>query len=225
LDTTVVKQGRSFGIPETLLCAGTSAFLVALPHLHPEFSFVSLFALVPFFWQVSRVGFIQSLLLGALFGATYYLLTARITPAESPGTVLFCMTSVIVLFAVYSAAVSRIAKHVGINAGFFAILWLPVEHILECSSHLGGILLPSALSSSLLVRISFVFGVLMISFLAVLINALILMITLHLGRLLRSGARVSNCVKGFERSFMFLNEDSSPEYASCGVAIRAPPHG
>ena len=223
MDTTDVKREQGLGLPENLFCAGTSAFLVALPHIHPQYTVISLFALVPFLWRACRGGFIQSFLLGAVFGAVYCLLTARISLSESPATVLFCMTSVIIIFSVYSAAANRIAKHVGFSAVFFAIFWLPVEHALGSNSHLGKVFFSSDMSSSVLVRMGYVFGVLMISFLTVLINALILVVSSHLGRLLRPQATFSFHVKASERILPFFDEALPIGYALCNSGIRAPP--
>ncbi|MCK5602278.1 hypothetical protein KAR91_10425 [Candidatus Pacearchaeota archaeon] len=169
-----MKKDRSVHFFETFLCAGTSALLVAVPCLHPDYAFVSLFALVPFLWRAIRVGLIEALILGALFGTLFFFVTAQISVTETRSISLLYLSAVIIPFSIYSAAVNRIAKHIGFNVIFLAILWLPVEYASGYCPHLNSIFVFPDLDSSILVRISSLFGGLIVSFLIVLVNSLMI---------------------------------------------------
>lgn len=221
MEATDVTKDHSLRFLETFLYAGTSVLLVAAPRLHPDFSFISLFALVPFLWRAIHVNAIESLVLGASFGTMFYFVTAQFSQAGIPTIVFPYLTAVIVLLSLYGLAVNRIAKHIGINAIFLAVVWLPVEYVLGICTHLRGIFVFSDLDSPIVVRMNSLFGVLIVSFLIVLINTLILLISDRLARC--SWSRASHRAEDPEQVLAICKTNSIFEYPYCIPAVRPPP--
>lgn len=67
-------------------------------------------------------------------------------------------------------------------------MWLPLEHALSHYAHLGSIFTFSETDSTLLIRFGSLFGMLMVSFVVVLINSLILIVLKRVIQALRSHA-------------------------------------
>jgi len=170
------RRDSGFWLLESFLCAGSSALLIAFAHFHPDFWFVSLFALIPFLWRAIKVSLGESIILGALLATAYCFVAFRFESWAAPGTLLLKFTGLIVLFAFYASLVNRIKNHIGFNVIFIAALWLPLEYVLSHYASLGNLFTISANESSLLFRIGSLFGILMISFIIVLINSLILIV-------------------------------------------------
>jgi apolipoprotein N-acyltransferase len=164
---------------ENFLCAGSSALLVAVAQLHPEYWYASLFALIPFLWRVIRAGLPQAIVLGAMLATSYTFVALPAHAWVTPGAFVFQLLGLNLLFAFYAIVVNRIGKHIGFNAVFIAALWLPLEYALSHYAGLGSLFALSADESGLLVRIGSLFGMLMISFVVVLVNTVILIFLRH----------------------------------------------
>jgi hypothetical protein len=180
----MMKKGFIIRLLESFLCAGSSALLISAAHLYPEFWFVSLFALIPFLWRAIRVSLFESIILGGLLAASYCFVSFRVESWAAPGAFLFTLVGLIVLFALYGTVVNRIKKYIGFNVIFIAVLWLPVEYALSHYAGLGNLLALSTGESSLL--LGSLFGMLMISFVIVLVNSLILIILRQVAQVLFS---------------------------------------
>ena len=187
----MMKKGFIIRLLESFLCAGSSALLISVAHLYPEFWFVSLFALIPFLWRAIRVSLFESIILGGLLAASYSFVSFRFESWATPGAFLFTLVGLIVLFALYGTVVNRIKKYIGFNVIFIAVLWLPVEYALSHYAGLGNLFAQSTGESSLMLRIGSLFGMLMISFIIVLINSLILIILRQVAQVLLSRGTLS----------------------------------
>ncbi len=53
------------------ICAGTSALILSIAHIHPEYRLISLFALLPFLWRLNRANLLGSILLGVILAVCY----------------------------------------------------------------------------------------------------------------------------------------------------------
>lgn len=177
---------RLYSTIESFLYAGSSALLISVAHLYPEFWFVSLFALIPFLWRAIRVSLFESVILGGLLAASYCFVSFRPESWATPGTFLFTVVGLIALFALYGTIVNRIKKHLGFNIIFIAALWLPLEYALSHYAGLENLFAISADENTLPLRIGSLFGMLMISFIIVLINSLILVILRQVAQALLS---------------------------------------
>ncbi|MDH3892239.1 MAG: hypothetical protein OEV49_14270 [candidate division Zixibacteria bacterium] len=174
------EHSRRTDLPLSFLCAGSSALLIAVSHLYPEFWFVSLIALIPFLWRAVSVGLLESILLGVLLAASYCFVSFRLDSWATLGAFLFALGGLVVLFALYGTVVNRIGKYIGINVIFISAVWLPIEYALSHYTGLGSLLAMSAPESGLLFRIGSLFGMLMISFAIVIVNSIILIIIRHI---------------------------------------------
>jgi len=168
------------------LAAGSSAALLAIAHLYPKLWFISFVAFIPFLWQTIRISLAASIVTGVLFASSYYFVTVPLSSWLTPAAVFPQFLIVNLLFAAYGAAVNGLSRKIGFNAVFIAVLWLPLEYLLN--NHLVGVSLFSGIQtdSLLLVRIGSLFGVLMVSFTIIMINSLILMLFGYVIPLLKS---------------------------------------
>ena len=78
---------RSLRLLNHFLFAGGSALILSIAHIYPEYWFVSLFALVPFLWRVTRANLPDSILLGIILAAVAAVYpsfkAARLAPMEA----------------------------------------------------------------------------------------------------------------------------------------------
>lgn len=174
---SLITSSRLQSLLTGFLCAGSSSLLISLAHLYPQFWFVSLFALVPFLWRAIQASLKESVLLGCLLATSCYLVGFPSGTEVAAGVILLQLLGLNAIFAVYAAGVNRIGRHIGINAIFVAALWLPLEYAI---SHWAGLeslftLSASELDWPILTRIGSLFGMLMVSFVIVLVNSLVLL--------------------------------------------------
>lgn len=216
-----MKRGFSIRVLESFLCAGSSALLISFAHLYPEFWFVALFALIPFLWRAIKTSLFESILLGGLLATSYCFVAFPIGSWATPGTFLFKLLGLNVLFVLYAIVVNRIKKHIGFNAIFIAALWLPLEYALSHYAGLGNLFAISANESSLLLRIGSLFGLLMVSFVVVLVNTLILIFFKHVVEALSSKATFP--VKDAKRAYLPFKEILLEKRWYYFSAPRAPP--
>lgn len=181
-----MRADRIIRLLENFLCAGTSALLVSIAQLYPEFWFVSLLALIPFLWGVIRANLAAAVVLGVMLATCYALVAYPTELWTIPGIFLLKLLALNMIFSLYGILVSRLKKRIGFNAVFIAALWLPLEYALSNYAGLGNLFTLSTTESSLLVRIGSLFGLLMISFVVVLINSLILIMLRHVVQALLS---------------------------------------
>jgi apolipoprotein N-acyltransferase len=184
VESIYVNKSAEIKSVENLLYAGSSAFLISLAHLYPGYWYVSLFALIPFLWRVVRLSLLDSFYLGAMLGTLVCLATLPISCLVSLSRLLSHLAGFVALFALYGLAVNKVARYAGINAVLLAALWVPVEYLLSNCDHLSSIFVFAETDSAILVRISSIFGVLMVSFLVVFINSLLLIISDHITKAL-----------------------------------------
>jgi apolipoprotein N-acyltransferase len=171
---------------ESFLCAGSSALLISAAHVFPELWFFSLFALVPLLWRAIRGNLLESGILGGMLAVSYAFVAFRIESWASLGNHLIALASLIFLFAIYSALVNRISKHLGFNAIFIAALWLPLEYTMSHWVNPVCIFPVSLNESNLVLRFGSLFGLLMVSFVIVVVNALILISVRRIAQELQS---------------------------------------
>ncbi len=181
------EHRRLYSSIESFLCAGSSALLISAAQLYPEVWFLSIVALVPFLWRVIRASRAESLLLGVIL-ATCYALVARANELWiAPGPFLLKLLALNLVFCIYALAVNRLRKTIGFHVIFVAALWLPLEYLLDSVVGIGSIFSLAAGDSSFVIRIGSLFGMLMISFVVVIVNSLILILLKELARALLTG--------------------------------------
>jgi hypothetical protein len=164
------------------ICAGTSALILSISHIHPECWFISFFALIPFLWRLKRAGLFGSILLGFIMAVCYAFVALTGEALTAPGSFLLNLLFLSLVFSTFGIAVNRIKTYIGFNPVFIAALWLPLEYILTHYTALGSIFSLSNAGSGFVVRFGSLFGFLMISFFIVLINSISILIIEYAGR-------------------------------------------
>lgn len=152
------------------LYAGSSAFLIALAHLGPEYRVLSLVCLVPFLWRAVRVRWTEAILLGVLLAVSY---GATMGPqADSIRQLITGTATLAALLALYGLGVNRLAGYVGVNAVLIAFLWLPVDYGLRHLWWSSQDALPVP-DTPLASHLATLFGALFLTWLIVLVNGFI----------------------------------------------------
>ncbi len=192
-------------LAESYLCAGSSALLLYVAQRHPEFWYVSLFALVPFLWRAVRVKVGESILLAGLLTLAYCFVTM---PPELPVISRAFFAQLISLgtaLALFGVLVNRVSKHLGPNAVIIAVLWLPLDYALSQFGHLNSILTPVLPDSGFVVRFGSLFGMLVASSVVVLINVLLLHLLERVIQSLRARPSVkSKSPRKYSPSFNYI---------------------
>ncbi|HWR83312.1 MAG TPA: hypothetical protein VN285_08415 [Candidatus Deferrimicrobium sp.] len=172
----------------SFLCAGSSALLLSFTHVRAENWWFSLFALAPFLWRAVEAGRAQAAICGFLLAISYGIVALPVETASSltvqPSHFL-CLSA---LFALYALVVNWVGRRVGFNAIFIAALWLPLEFVLSRYAGFGSISSFSTSDSSLVSRGASLFGLLMISFVVLVVNSLILMVVRYAVQAVLSGS-------------------------------------
>jgi apolipoprotein N-acyltransferase len=189
---------------EDFLGAGSSAFILSVAHIYPVYWFVSLFALLPFFWRLFRANLYRSVVLGIILAGCYAFVAFFVEALVSPWTFLLKFLILCLVFSAFGIAINRTKRYLGFNAFLIPFLWLPLEYILTHYAHLGSIFTFSETDSTLLIRIGSLFGILMISFVIVLINSLILILLKRVSQALSS--RAKSPAKGDKRIYLPFKE-------------------
>jgi hypothetical protein len=187
---------------ESFSFAGSSALLLSVAHLYPRFWYLSLLALIPFLWRIVRATLFESVVIGSLLATSYCLVAVPIAAWLDPIDFFLKLCIFNALFALYAVTVNRLARLIGFNAVLTALLWLPIEYALSNYADLGIIFALSESDSTILIRIGSLFGVLMVSFAVVLINALIFVILMRMARVVKS------------RDSFSTNDDKRRHYSS-----------
>jgi len=181
-------KGKSLHFVENFLFAGSSALILSVAHTHAHYWFISVFALLPFFWRLTRVNFSGSIVLGIILAHCYAFVVSIDQILVSPWSFVSKLLLLSLIFSAFGVAVNRVKSHIGFHPVFIAVLWLPLEYLLTHHAHLGSIFTFSETDSTLLIRIGSLFGILTISFAVVLINSLVLILLSRVVQGLRSRA-------------------------------------
>ncbi len=182
------RRARLASALETFLYAGTSALLLALVQLYPGLWFLSLLVLVPFLWAGVRAGLTRAIGLGLILAGCYVAVAYPVELWTTPDTFLLKLVALSLIFSIYAISVNRLWRHIGVNAVLMAATWLPLEYALSQHSGLGSIFAFSGAEPVLVMRVGSLFGLLVVSFIVVLVNWLILIVLGDVVRALLSGS-------------------------------------
>jgi apolipoprotein N-acyltransferase len=115
---------------ESFIFAGTSALLLLIANLFPDYWYFSFFALTPFLYRIIKATPKESLRLGFLFGLSFFAVSEFGSIGfvgaihESP---LLKLISGTLLFALFGWAVGWARKHLGFYPSIVALLWVGLE--------------------------------------------------------------------------------------------------
>lgn len=170
-------------LAQHFLCSGTTGLLLAIPHFYPQVWFLSFIAFIPFLWRVSKAGFSDALILGTILALSYCFVMAPLVSWAEPGKMALKILVFTILFVCYAGIVNRVARRIGLQAVFIAVLWLPIEYGLNRLSGISHIFALPENDSGMIIRVGTIFGMLMISFIIVLANILILLLLREIARI------------------------------------------
>ena len=177
MDTLDANKDLTIRLVKDFFCAGSSALMVAFAQLHPEFQCLALLALVPFLWRATRVTCLEATSLGILLSVCHAFVTNPVSAWFAGAEPLYRLLGFMVAFGGYAVAVNKLARRIGFHAVFIAILWLPLEYALCHFGRAGRVFTLKAADSNLLFQVGSLCGTLMISFMVVLTNSVILVIS------------------------------------------------
>jgi hypothetical protein len=200
----VVKKGFGAHLPDDFLFAGSSALLIAVAHLGGGSWFVALFALTPLLWRSVRAGLAEAMLTGGLVAAILWIITLPGPPLMLTLPLLVRFAGLVLLFVSFAAAVNTASRFIGFNAIIIALLWLPLEYALGVRFDAASIFPLDGFAPAAVVKISSLFGALLVSFTIVLVNSLILIILCNVVRFLNMA--VSARPEGDERDYVATEE-------------------
>ena len=181
--------------------------MLFLAHSEAHLWWVLLFALIPFLWGVMRATLWEAVAQGVLLAACFSVLAYPSGTAADMApfaTTLFTLTLGLTLYAVL---VNRIKRYVGVNAVFIAASWLPVEYLLTHVLGLGRCFALATTEPSCLFRAASLFGLLLVSFVVLLVNTITLVILRYLAQKLFGPAPAS---EHSERSYFSLLGEAVP---------------
>jgi hypothetical protein len=206
----------------SFLCAAGSAILLSFAHVFGELWFISLFALVPFLWQLCHVNLRGAISLGMMLATFFVCATSVSDLILAPKIFMLKLFAFNAAFALFGLAIVRARKHLGFDPLFIALLWFPLEHVLIEYADLGSLFSISNSGSSLIIGFCSLFGFLLGSLAIVLSNSLLLLILRYVRRWLLSSKEflIENDNKYyrpfdeiiFERRWYYFPDVRAPPY-------------
>jgi uncharacterized membrane protein len=203
------------------LAAGSSSLLLSIVHLHPEFWFLSLVALVPYLWRLKRAGLIDSVALGLILAVCFSFVVFTENLRAAPETFFFRLIIISSVLSLFGIIINWIKKHLGYYPVFIAALWLPLEYCLIRFADTSILLDLPAADSGWLARIGSLFGLLTISFFIVLVNSISVLIIEYAGRKLLS--KLNSRYRLGSMNFPVFESIASTKRWNCLPDLRAPP--
>jgi uncharacterized membrane protein len=171
---------------ESFIFAGSSAFLLHVANLFPEYWYVSFFALTPFLFRIinatcgegSRTRPRESLRLGFLFGLSFFAVSAIDSQTNYPLPSLLKLLSGTGLFALFGWTIGWASRRWRFNPFFVAVLWVGLEMGLVKLGFIRGVLGEAEFSHPFFGGMVALFGFLTVSAIIVLLNSLLVLVIL-----------------------------------------------
>jgi apolipoprotein N-acyltransferase len=164
---------------ESFIFAGTSALLLLIANLFPDYWYFSFFALTPFLYRIIKASPSESLRLGILFGLSFFAVSEFGSIGfvgaihESPLLKSIFGTG---LFALFGWIVGWARKRWGFNPSIVALLWVGLEIGLVKLGFVEGLLGKAELSHPFFSGLVALFGFLTVSAIIVLFNSLLVLL-------------------------------------------------
>jgi apolipoprotein N-acyltransferase len=171
---TVIKPPK-ITWAESFLYAGVSALLLLIASAFTQWWFLTLFALTPFLYRISRAGLKESMRLGLLLG--FSLLAVNLTDnlLMDPIPALAKLLSGAALFTLFGLVLCSARIAFGFNPVITGVVWVGFELAVMQLGFGGGLLGEARFSSPYLNGIAVLFGFVIVSFVIVLFNSLLIM--------------------------------------------------
>ncbi len=163
---------------ESFIFAGSSALLLLVVNLLPQYWYVSFFALTPFLLRIIKARPSESLRLGFLFGLSFFTVSVIDSPSAYPFPPLLKLLCGAGLFALFGWSVGWARHRWGFNPAIVALLWVGLEIGLVRLGLVGGLLGEADLSQPFFGGLVTLFGFLAVSAIIVLLNSLLVLLIL-----------------------------------------------
>lgn len=161
------------GLAGNFLFAGSSALLLLIGNLFPNYWYLSFFALIPFLYRIIRLNALGVLQLGLFFGFTFFSIYKLPDLFAAPLRTILAVCLGTVLFALFAWVVACAKEKFGFNPLFVALLWVLFElGLIKFLAEENSYFHPST-SLGVFDGLSVLFGFLAVSFVIVLVNSLL----------------------------------------------------
>lgn len=154
--------------------AGTSAALLLIINLFPNFWFLSFLALLPFIYRSSRSSVRHALRMGLIFGVTYFLNAEINTLTIDPGAALLNLFAGIALAGILGLAIGFAGRRWGTNPVLMALIWTGFQFACIRLTGVGTFFGNIEITLPLFRTLSALFGFIIVSLIIVLANTLLL---------------------------------------------------
>jgi len=211
---------------ESFIFAGSSALLLLIANLFPEYWYVSFFALTPFLFRIIKATPSESLRLGFLFGFSFFAVSVIHFPVVSPYSSLLKLLSGTGLFALFGWTVGWARHRWGFNPSIVALLWVGLEIGLVKLGFVTGLLGEGEFSDPFFGGLVALFGFITVSAIVVLFNSLLVLLLLKTlevtrprGRTVQEDERIWDLfsIPGFITQKIYLvPEGRAPPYILAG---------
>ena len=161
---------------ESFIFAGSSALLLLLATLFPQYWYFSFFALTPFLYRIIKATPGESLRLGFLFGLSFFGVSVVNSLTTSPLPSVFKLISGTALFALFGWTVGWARERWGFYPSIVAVLWVGLEMGLVKLGFVGGLFGEAGFSHPFLHGLVGLFGFLAASAIIVLLNSLLILV-------------------------------------------------
>jgi apolipoprotein N-acyltransferase len=158
---------------EDFLYTGTSALLLLLAGNWPHLWFLACLAFVPLLWRAIRAETTHAIRLGLLFGASYLGVSLAGPLWSAPAVVVPHMLVGTAILAGFGWAIAEARQRWGFNPVVTAFLWIAAEFLLIKAGAAHGLLTGLDSGSGFLYKTGIIFGFLAVSFIVVLVNAIL----------------------------------------------------
>jgi hypothetical protein len=160
---------------ESFIFAGSSALLLLVASLFPDYWYFCLFALTPFLYRIIQASPGESLRLGFLFGLSFFGASAVDSLTSSPFGCILRLLSGTTLFALFGWSVGWARQRWGFNPSLVAMLWVGLETGLLKLGFAQGLLGEAEFSHPFWHSLVGLFGLLAASAIIVLLNSLLVL--------------------------------------------------
>ena len=190
---------RPFGEPilaawaHSFIFGGSSALLLLVANLFPDYWYFSLFARTPFLFRIIKATPGESLRLGLLFGLAFFGASATGWLGISPSVAVVRLVCGTALLALFGWTIGWARQRWGFNPSMVALLWVGLEFGLGRLGFVGGLLGGIGFSHPILHGLAGLFGLLAASAIIVLLNSLLALALARVIKATRTGVRT-----GFE---------------------------
>ncbi len=176
---------------ESFIFAGSSALLLLLSNLFPQYWYFPFFALVPFLFRIINATPTESLRLGILLGISFFTVSVTDSLPVSPIPSILKFLLGTGLFTLFGCTVGWARKHWGFYPSIVAVLWVGLEVGLMKLGFSGGLFERIETSNPFFHGLITLLGFLAVSAIIVLLNSLLVLAIIKTLELAKSRGNIN----------------------------------